>query len=108
MDFEDEIDKINEIFGDCDFTISIPLKDIDNILTTKEEIKVIHTFTCYCYDGEQRDNNVYKISNKTGPMTIKYVIQQLIKQGLECDCNHQFLESFDKIDESTFEMFFGS
>ena len=43
-------------------------------------------------------------------MTYKYVIEQLIEQGLELDCNHIYLEGLYKTKDSDcqFEILTGS
>ena len=41
-------------------------------------------------------------------MTIRYIINELIKQFFELDCNHRFLESLDVNDEGIIEWFAGS
>jgi len=43
-------------------------------------------------------------------MTVRYVIEELIKQGLKLDCNHHFLEGFNKTSGSgcQFELCVGS
>ena len=106
-DYDKEYEILIEMFPNATFTIAIDLKEINNILSHKTSIIIQHSFSCYCYDNSTRVDK-YTITNVTGPITIKYAIEQLIKQGLSPECNHRFLEAFDKMDDENFSMFFGS
>lgn len=106
---ENEI--IDQIFPNAEFTIALNLEELDNILTDKSDIVIKNTYNCYCYANSKKDPDYFYINCKNGEqMTQKYIIHELIKQGLNIDCNHCFLEGFDKTptSECQFELSFGS
>lgn len=108
--YEADCEAISAMFPDAQFSVAMELDELDELLTNKTSISVKVTYTCYCYDylGYKKLPSIYKIK---GPrMTHKYVIEELIKQGLNLDCNHHFLEGFMPINksDSKFEIVTGS
>ena len=105
---EEENEKENEMlysmFPDAKFVISIDIEKIDDLLSEKKEIIIQQSYKCYCHYF----NITKKIFTIRGDkLTNKYVIDQLIKQGLESDCNHMVLDSFHNIGGNLYEIFFG-
>ena len=85
---------IDELFPNARFDICIDFNDLHKVVTTKKKVTLIQTFDCYCYETCPRSIKTFIIkSNK--PMTIRYIINELIKQDFELDCNHRFLESLE-------------
>ena len=88
---------MDELFPNAEFEVCIDINKLDDIITTKKEVKLIQTFTCYCYNNSSREDKVFVIKSNE-PMTTRYVINELIKQNFKLECNHHFLESLDAID----------
>ena len=92
---------IDELFPNIDFEMCIDFNKLNQVITTKKEIKLVQTFNCYCYQelaGKQKanpqpDKEFIIKSNK--PMTTRYIINELIKLNFKLDCNHRFLESLE-------------
>lgn len=95
-EMEREIALIDEMFPDAQFSIAIDLEEMDDVLTELSSIVVKNTYTCYCYDGHIIPTDYFHISTTTSrpKMTVKYVLEQLISQGLSLECNHCFVEGF--------------
>lgn len=92
--FEFKMKIIDELFPNARFDICIDFNDLHKVVTTKKKVTLIQTFDCYCYESCPRSIKTFIIkSNK--PMTIRYIINELIKQDFELDCNHRCLESLE-------------
>ena len=106
---EREFRIIDEMFTNAQFTPSIDLEDLDNIVTDKKEITIQQTFTCYCYDDMDKPPKYFTIKcGENQSLTNKYIINELIKKGLTIDCNHRFLEGFYQLHDNMYEMWTGS
>jgi hypothetical protein len=112
--FECERKIIDELFPNAQFEISIELENLDSIITTKKEIKLLQTFDCYCYQGIEGTSNantksdkLFIIKSNNNPMTIRYIINELIKQNFTLECNHRFLEEL-QVNGHNLEYFLGS
>jgi len=93
-DDENDEDKLEKLFPDPPFRISIPLEKLKKVLTTKKKITI-------------ETNKIYHI--KGNNLTYEFVIRQLIKQGLEPpNKDHYFLEAIIKISETKYKLHFGS
>tara|TARA_B110000495_G_C22796776_1_gene465493 strand:- start:283 stop:699 length:417 start_codon:yes stop_codon:yes gene_type:complete len=106
-----EIEIIDQLFPNAEFTIAINIEELDDILSDKSSIVIKNTYTCRCYDNCKKEPDYFHITRKIGEqMTQKYIILELIKQGLKRECDHHFLEGFDKTttSECQFELSFGS
>ena len=109
---QEEIDAENEIidnlFPDANFSICIHSSELEEVLTDEKNIVIQHSCNCY----RCGDNNKTKYYFITGDnMTYKYIINELIKQGLKAKCDHQYLEKFYKLNNECnflFDSFFGS
>ena len=109
QEINDEIAWMDERFKDANFTVSIPKNELDDLLSEEPQIIIKQTFTCPCYNCECCDrpmNKFFCITNDN--MTQANVIDELIKQNLECDCDHNFLEGFDQETDIQFGMCMGS
>ena len=98
QEMEEEIELINNMFPDSNFSVAIDIDELDDLITDKQFIIVKNTYNCYCYDNCKKNATYYYIRGTS--MTNRYVIEQLIKQGLDLECNHVFLEGFDKCPDS--------
>ena len=111
--YEYEIKQIEEMFPNAKFSIAINIEDMDNIITEQTNIVVKHTYACYCYDNCNKNTDFFYITNRQDDkmkMTNKFIITELIKQGLKLECNHVFLEGFIQSKDSVcqFELLVGS
>ena len=106
---ESEFRMIDEMFPDAQFTPSIDLENLDDIISDKKEIIIQQTFTCYCYDNMNKSPKYFTIKcGENESLTNKYIINELIKKGLKVDCNHRFLEGFNHLQDNIYEMWAGS
>lgn len=115
-DYELEYGIIHKMFPNAKFNVSILLQDMEKTISDLDKIIVKQTFDCYCYDGYEPELPakwfpIHCSFDKGEKMTNKFVINELIKQGLVLDCNHCYLEGFYISSKNTtcqFEMFLGS
>jgi len=107
-EIECEIEKMHNMFPNAQFEVAIDIGEIDNLITDKQFIIVKNTYNCYCYDNCKKITDYFNIKGEN--ITNRYVIEQLIEQGLHLDCNHHFLEGFYKTKDSDnqFEICVGS
>ena len=89
-----ENEQIYNMFPDAKFTISIDIDELDYVITTQEHIIIKSAYTCYCYDNCNKKTEFFNIFGKN--ITNKFIINSLIKQDLNLDCNHHFIEGFYK------------
>ena len=105
---EEEEQLIHSIFGDHqNFHICIDSKDLDKVISTNTDIIIKNKYNCYCYCNHNRPNDYFHIRSDL-PHTYKSIIKELIKQDFEPFCNHIFLESINKVNDCTYELFMGS
>ena len=105
---EYDAEQINIMFPNAQFSVAIDIEDMDELITDEPEIIIKMCYNCYCYDNTKKEADYFYIKGEN--MTCMYVIEQLIKQGLQLNCNHNFLEGFDKTTDSVcqFELCVGS
>ncbi len=87
--FDYEMNQIEIMFPNAKFTISMPLEDLDKVITDQPHRMIKHTYNCYCYDECPRNAELYYISGES--LTILFILQKLIAQELVLDCNHHSL-----------------
>ena len=106
--YDKEHEIINKMFPDAKFSICIDSHEMNELLTDKKRIVIKQTYNCYCYSEYPRNTEYFYINGDR--LTYKYVIDELIKQGLNPNCNHRFLEIIhpSKNSEVQYEIFFGS
>ena len=104
--FEEELRQINEIFGDTNFTISIGLEHMDDLITDRTCIVIKSDYKCYCYDANPRPSDYFIILNDR--ITIKHVLLELKEQHLCLECNHHFIEGFQKDSDCQYSLIIGS
>ena len=90
------------MFPNADFRISIPVKHLYEVLSRSEKIVIRHR-----HWDEELDTIKTYYNVEGSNLTLKYVIKQLLLQGLSYP--HHFLEDFTKIDEgdNVFDIDFG-
>lgn len=89
------------------FSIDIDDSELDNILSDSDQIMIKQTFDCDCFHVK-RVPRYFHIKGSGNPLTNRYVIKELIKQRLNLECNHFFLEGFIKNTDCQFELMTGS
>ena len=104
-DFENEFNLLNEMFPTAQFTISIDVDEIHDIISTENVIVIQESLYCYCNDMSTK-SNLYTIKNMV--MTQKNVITELIRQGMTRPCNHKFLTKINKRTDCYFDLWFDS
>jgi hypothetical protein len=92
--YEAELKIIDEIFKDANFSVSIDIDELDELLTDKKQIIIKSDYKCYCYANEVRQPEYFQICGDC--ITNKYVLEELMKQNLNLNCNHYFIEGFLK------------
>lgn len=90
-----EMEELDDIFPNAKFSIAIDIDELDDIITEQNNIVVQSTYNCYCYDDCKRKTDFFRISGNN--MTNRFVLSKLIEQGLNLECNHIFVEGFNKI-----------
>lgn len=105
--YDQENQLIDEMFPNAQFTIAVDFKKLEHKITDKKFIIVKSVYDCYCYNFCNKPPDYFYIHGEN--MTYRYVLEQLIKQGLSLDCNHQFVETICQIgDSNVFEIWTGS
>ena len=104
----DEEYECEQMFPNAQFSIAINIEDMDKLITTEHQLIIKSKYNCYCYTNCKKNTDFFYIQGEN--ITHRYVIEQLIKQGLKLDCNHRFLEGFYKTvgSECQFELCVGS
>jgi hypothetical protein len=92
QDYENECNLIDLMFPNAKFSIAIDIEELDDIITTQPKIIIKSSYNCYCYEICKRTTEYFIISGKN--ITNKYIINELINQGLHLDCDHRFVEGF--------------
>ena len=106
----EEIDysEIERQFNDAKFSISIPLRKIDNIIINNNVVALKCNFKCYCYSETSRNSEFFICRSTTNKITNRDLINCLIGNNFDTECNHQFLEGFDINTEGQVSPYFGS
>ena len=88
-EYELEIEQIHNMFPKAKFEIAINIKEMDKLVRDKDFIIIKKTYDCFCYKECTKKTEYYYIRGDN--ITYRFVIEQLIEQGLELDCDHHFL-----------------
>jgi len=94
LTFEKEQLYLEQQFGCPDFDISIPITELDDVVSNEPDIVIKNTYTCYCYSDCYRPTDYFLIRGNC--ITNRIIIHELIRQKFNPDCNHRFLEGFVK------------
>jgi hypothetical protein len=108
IDYDAENDLINSIFPNAKFTICINSKQLDDVVTDKQEIIIKLDFPCYCHDGNPRNTEYYTVTGNK--ITIRTMLNVLVENEVSFDCDHRFLEGFSLCANSDcqYEVWMGS
>ena len=105
--FNAEMEEINIQFPNASFSIGIALKEIDSVVINTDQVAIKCDFNCYCYDAVPRISE-YFICKKEKNITNRDLINCLIENNFDTNCNHHFLELFEIKSSGQVEPFFGS
>jgi hypothetical protein len=107
-----EMQEIKKMFPKANFTVAVKYEELDYEITLEKDIIIKHKFDCFCYDHlEKKKTQFFHIhKNKNEKITNKFVINELIKQGLVLDCHHHYIEGFENKSKNPcqFEIITGS
>ena len=96
-------------FNGANFTIGMSLRKIDNTIINGNVVAIKCNFNCYCYCGfPPRNSEFFICRSTTNKITNRDLINCLIDNNFDTNCNHQFLEGFDINTEGQVSPFFGS
>ena len=109
IEFEKEMEALDRIFPDANFTICIGLAELDTVISNDDVIVIKIDHECYCYDQNPRKADIIVVYNKTGEgITNKDAIDSMIEYGYDPACNHVFFEGFKHVADCIFKTYFGS
>ena len=109
----------NELYAaefNAQFVIEIDYADMDSLVTDKDQAIIKHE-GCYCdiyiHTDEPLKVDTYLVRGQAGELTHRFIIHELIRQGLKVTCGHKCLEGFcisydNQIMENEYELLFGS
>lgn len=90
-----EIEQMEQMFPGAKFDIAIDINELDEVVTDKNLIIIKIYHSCYCYSHCKKNNEFFVIqSTGTNAITNRFILNELIKQDLDLDCNHRFIEGF--------------
>ena len=103
------------LFPNVGFDISIPLNELDDVITTKDFIIFKNSHKCYCYDGEFKPTDFIEVKKQGGNITYQEVLTTLNNIQYKVECNHHFFEGIIQSNDEElyplsvlYEIFFGS
>ena len=69
QEMEEEIELINNMFPDSNFSVAIDIDELDDLITNKQFIIFKNKYNCYCYDNCKKKRNILlytrNINNKS-------------------------------------------
>jgi SMC interacting uncharacterized protein involved in chromosome segregation len=109
IEFEAEMEALDRMFPDANFSICIGLSDLDDVISHDNVIVIRITHKCYCYMNNPRKDDLIYVYNKTGNgITNKDVVDAMIEDGYDPDCSHVFYEGLRQVRAGVFKAHFGS
>lgn len=90
------------------FTNDIEETEMNEVISNKRHVVVKIKHNCYCYDNNPRRTMFFVVSSEGNGIRVRDLVNKLTEERYEAKCNHQFLEGFDRVNDITFEAFFGS
>ena len=61
---------LKELFPDVGFEVSVPLENLDDIVSQYDHIIIKNVFNCYCYTDRPKMTDYIDIKKKEGGMCI--------------------------------------
>ena len=103
-----EMEYMRRLFPNAMFDIDIPYQDLNDLVTDEKRIIIEHTYRCRCYSNRELLGKTVHFYISGEKLTNHNVLDELIKQNLVLDCDHSFLEGFNKISDGCYELIVGS
>ena len=104
-EYEQEFQLLEEMFPDAQFTVSVPIEEIDDVVSTEPIIIMKLNYNCHCYCESPKVSDWFTICcNSDGTITNKTILTELMKQNMKLECDHRYIEGFDKITDVQFEI----
>jgi len=114
-ELEEDFEKVADMFQNAKFIVAFHLSELDDVVSDAPEINIVFNRNCYCFDRTRWRNTskVFRIKSKNNcKLTKGYILKCLERQRFSPNCNHIFVESFDKVADidniPTYEVFLGS
>ena len=108
-DFIDPYADVTKLYPDAKFDICFKLHELDIFIYDQKTLLLVLDHRCCCYRNcPTPDDYLIVNSSNNQNITIRDVINQLVKSGYDPDCDHRFLESIYHKQNNIFEAFFGS
>jgi hypothetical protein len=102
----EEIDRQFANIPNLNFNICIKVNDLDKVIM-ENKVVIKCDFDCYCYSDNPRTSE-YFICKKEKNITNRDLINCLIENKFDTQCNHCFLEKFEITSECQVKPWFGS
>jgi hypothetical protein len=99
---------IEDEFDNIKFSIFIPRSKLDAVIADRDLLCIRYVFDCHCYSGNKRNTEFYYCKKAKKGITNRDLIQCLVDNGFDTQCNHVFLEGFDLNSEVQVTPWFGS
>ena len=104
-EYEQEFEQLEAMFPDAKFTVSIPIEDIDEVVSTEPTIMVKCSYNCHCYSESPKVADWFNIRcNNDGNITNRTILMELMNNNLSLECDHHFIEGFDMITDVQFNV----
>ena len=104
-EYEHEFELLEQMFPDAEFTVSIPIEEIDDVISTEPIIIMKLNYNCRCYSESPKVADWFNIRcNTDGKITNKTILKELLMQNLKLECDHRYIEGFQKITDVQFEI----
>jgi hypothetical protein len=75
-EYETQFDELNNIFPNANFTISMDIEELDEVVTDKKFIVVKQNYNCYCYDNCDKQPRYFYVTDNI--ITNKVILNKLI------------------------------
>ena len=88
------------------FYVNIPIYELDTIVCRYDTLCIKCMFRCFCYTDRPKQSEYYICKKNGGNITNRDLINCLIENGYEPECDHDFLEEFVRMTEGQVYPFF--
>ena len=104
-EYVQEFELLEQMFPDAEFTVSIPIEEIDDVVSTEPIIIMKLNYNCHCYSDSAKVADWFNIRcNTDGKITNKTILNELVRQNMKLECDHRYIEGFQKITDVQFEV----
>ena len=106
--YTEEYKLLKRMFPGANFIISMNIEELDQVLSKKDSIVIKIPYLCYCYKEKPRTTDFIVVRRRGKGITIRNMIEAMVKEDYNPRCAHKFLDLFEKVNDVTFEANFGS